>query len=154
MIVISYEIDSSLVTKRTHNKLMRKLHRQAMSRIRFSYWPRHFERNTDTAPGGAYGYEKRSKRWQQRKARTVGHQKPLVFSGRMRRHILGNARIAATATRGTITARNYFPMRSQRRDEVEAVSDQERRGLIDRMGRDYVLLAKRPEYQRKRKRKG
>ena len=119
---------------------MRKINRQTMTRIRFQFWPKHFERNPETAPGGAYGYEKRTRKYQISKAKRAGHQKPLVLSGRMKQAVLSGAKITATAKRGRIKARNYFPMTVQRRSEVEAVSPREQKILVERAGRDYVRL--------------
>lgn len=152
MLTIAYEIQSSLVTKRTHNKIMRKVNRQAMTRHR-QRLPLHFQRNSKTTPGGAYGYEKRNKRYQIRKAKQQGHQKPLVFTGRLKQSILSNVRITATAGRGRLKTRGYFPMRTQRRSEIEAIAPDERREMVARAERDYYRLARRPEFQRKRRKK-
>lgn len=146
-------ITSSLVTARTHGQLMRKLNRQAMTRIRFGFLQRHFENNQFTRPGGPYGYKARTARYQIRKAKTKGHQKPLVFSGRMLATMTSSARITATQKGGRLTLRNYYAMTTQRRSEVENLAESEREEIVQRMERDYVRLAARPEYQRIRRRK-
>lgn len=149
MIAMTVQMRSSLVTKRGHNQIMRRLNRQFMTRVRDNL-PRHFERNTKTAPGGAYGYEKRGKRYQIRKAKTKGHQIPNVFTGRLKQAIMSNVKITATAGRGRLRTRGYFPMKTQRRSEIETIAPDEKRDLMSRMGRDYALLAQRSEYQKKK----
>lgn len=146
-------IESNLVNKRTHGVLMEKLNRQAMTRIRFNYLPRHFQVNENTRPGGGYGYTARTGRYQIRKAKTKGHQKPLVWSGKMLISIMSSSRITATQKVGNLYVRNYMPMSPQRRSEVENLAPAERVEITERLQRDYVRLAALPQYQRKRRRK-
>ena len=150
--LIKVDVESSLMNKRNHNKAMRQLFRESMEDIRDDYWPKHFESNSETRPGGGYGYEPRGRGYQIYKAKSKGHQKPLVLSGRMKESILSGPRITATSKGGKIRSRNYFPMTLQRRQEIEAVSDEERRELAKQLEEKYVRLANRPEFQRKRKR--
>lgn len=152
MLAIDVTIESELVTKRGHKQIMRKLIRQSLTRVRQNL-PRHFERNSKTTPGGAYGYEKRKRDYQMRKAKVKGHQKPLVFTGKLKTAIQSNVKITATSTRGRLKTRGYFPMTAQRRNEIEAISMDEIQDLRARMVRDYRVLADRSEFKRKRKRK-
>jgi len=55
--------------------------------------PRHF----DTAAGARYGYKPRKRRYQIRKAKSKGHQKPLVWSGRLQKDIRSFASVTGTA---------------------------------------------------------
>ena len=65
----------------------------------------------------------------------------------MKQSMLANVVITATASRGRLRTRNYFPMKTERRREIETISREERAELVARAGRDYVLLATRPECQ-------
>lgn len=145
-----FSIRTRLVSVANHKKLMRKLNRQALARIRDLYWPRHFQVRPETRPGGAYGYEKRSRQWQIKKAAVKRHQKPLVWSGQSAIQIRQNARITATANRGRLRSSTHYRRNAARIREMEAVSSQEQRELAARAGRDYARLAQRPEYKSQR----
>lgn len=147
MITLAITVESSLLTKRGHGKLMRELLREAAEEHRDQRLPRHFERNADTAPGGAYGYEKRTAKYQRRKAKQVGHQIPLVLTGRLRSAIQANVRITATQFRSRLTTRGYFPMKTELRREIEVISPYERSETIGLMGLKYPVYAKREEFQ-------
>lgn len=147
MIALDMTLESNLFNKRGHKKVMRQLLREMIERHHREKLPRHFERNADTAPGGAYGYAKRTAKYQKRKARQVGHQIPLVLTGRLRDHIQSNVRITATATRARLTTRGYFPMRTEMRAEIETLSRVEISEMRGLMGLKYVDAAKRPEFQ-------
>lgn len=150
---LKIEISDNVLTARAHKQVMRKLYRQAGTRIRFEYFPKHFENRSETRPGGAYGYEKRSKKYQIGKARRKGHQRPLVYSGRMKQAILANTKITSTPTRGTVKARNYFPMKVERRQEIEAISAAEANELAKRMERDYTRYANSSEFSQFRRKR-
>lgn len=151
MLAIAYEITSSTVTPRTHRTLMRRLNRQLLARQRDVNFPKHFENRPETRPGGAYNYEPRTKRYQIRKARAKGHQLPNVWTGRTRLLVRANAKITATANGGRLRTSTHFPRNAVRRQELEVVSVAEQKEHAERAGRDYVRLAGRPEYQRKRR---
>ena len=153
--ITDVRINSDLFTKRGHKIVLRKLLREMIERHRDEKLPRHFERNADTAPGGGYGYEKRTAKYQKRKARQVGHQTPLVLTGRLKDFIKSNARITATASRARMTARGYFPMRTAMRGEIERYSRVELSEMKALMQLKYADAARRPEFQdhlRQRKR--
>lgn len=147
MIAISITLQSSLLTKRGHSRLMRDLLKEAMEEHRDKKLPRHFERNADTAPGGAYGYAARTAKYQRRKAKQVGHQIPLVLTGRLRQAIQSNVKITATQHRSRLTTRGYFPMKTQMRQEIEAISPFERSEMFGLLGLKYANYAKKPDYQ-------
>lgn len=147
MIALAITMESSLLTKRGHARLMRDLLREAMEEHRDRNLPKHFQRNADTAPGGAYGYAARTAKYQKRKARQVGHQIPLVLTGRLRDTIQRNVRITATQHRARLTTRGYFPMRVAMRKEIETMSPFEQSEMIGLLGLKYSAYAKKPEYQ-------
>lgn len=153
MMILNMTLESNLFTKRGHKTVVRKLLRESMERHRDVKLPRHFDRNADTAPGGAYGYAKRTAKYQRRKAKRKGHQKPLVLSGRLKDHVLAQSRITATATRTRLYARSYFPMRVQMRKEIESISKLEQSEMRGLMGLKYLDAAKRPEFQEFRRRR-
>ncbi len=82
-----------------------------------------------------------------------GHQIPLVFTGKLKRTIISNARVTATKDRGRLQARGYFPMTAQRRAEIEVVSNREEQLLAQEYEKDYEQMANQPRFRRKRKRK-
>lgn len=153
MLAIDARMESRLLTKRGHNKMMRVLLMEAMQEHRYNALPSHFERNSKTAPGGEYGYSKRTAKYQKRKARMKGHQIPLVFSGRLKSEIVGNVKITATSKRSRLRTRGYFPMKTQLRSEIEIIPRSEQTEMKQTMGQkyaDYAKLRSFQEFQRKR----
>ena len=150
MIAISYDIKSTLVTKRTHARLMRLVNRNTITELRDRILPDKF-----TAAGAReYAYEKRAKGYQIRKAQTKGHQRPLEFTGRLKRTFQSSFRITATATRAKLRARSPFPLSTERRRELEAISDQDSRQLELAAVKQSTRLANKPQFQRKTRRRG
>jgi len=151
------EWNEDLVTERTHKRILRQVNREIGVLHRNKTLKKHFENNPDTRSGGAYGYEARTKKYQIRKARKKGHQRPLVFSGEMRRTVLGTSRVTATKDHWRVYARTGKTLnpelRRQITDELEAVSEREIDQYISLMQRRYTMLANRPENRRKRKKK-
>jgi hypothetical protein len=117
----------------------------------------HFKNNPKTAPGGAYGYEKRSDRYEKRKLRKKGHNLPNVLSGKTRNEFGNNARagkgITATQDRARWTLRNYFPLNAQRRKELEAITEDERKEIAFDVRGFYVSFVLDPKNRRQRQRK-
>lgn len=166
VLAFQIQMEESLVTKRGHKRIMNKLNRQTLARHRDRELPKHFERNAMTSPGGAYGYKRRTLKYNRYKGRQKGHVKPLVFSGALRRTILATAKVRATASGGSLratgprvtdegTGRSYWLLqfRKESREEIEAISPNEEKLMARRFARDYARYAERPEFQRKRKRK-
>lgn len=132
-------IQMRLFTARGHNQIMNRIHRDTMETIRNELLPFHFM----TSAYGRYpnAFVKRSKRWQMIKARVVHHQRPNEWTGALRRAVLLESVVRATATRGTFTAKapqdskvltgpragqlQRRPLTEQRRKEMEVVSDAE-----------------------------
>ena len=148
---ITVQYDASLVTVRSHNRIMNQLYREAMEHHKQVVLPRHFENVPETRPHSAYGYAPRSRRWKKRKARE-GHdpERPLVYKGLMRTIVLRESVVRATKDHGTLTASNHYPMTAQRRKEVETLSDREVQRIAGRMQIDYVKKANSPEFARQR----
>lgn len=153
MIGIAFTITQDMISDRKARKLSRKLTRQSLARIRDFYWPQHFERNHKTAPGGGYRYAKRSRKYQIWKAKKLGHQKPMVKSGRTRTAARRNAKISATFKGGRIRSKTHYKRTPERARELEAVTEVEEHEIAQRYGRDWLRLSKRPEYQTKHRRK-
>lgn len=143
---LRFQYDTTLFTKRGHNKIMRLGNRQVARRHRDRRMRRHFENNPDTRPGGAYGYEKRSRRWQILKAKKTGTIRPLVYTGRLRASVLNTSRITATRKRWTYRARASFPLNPERRDELQAVSPKERLEDAKLLEFLYARAAKSPVF--------
>lgn len=135
-------VTQRLFTVRGHNQIMNAIHRDTMNTIKTELLPFHFM----TSAYARYPvFVKRSKRWQLIKARVVHHQRPNEWTGALRRAVLLESVVRATATRGTLEAKapqdslvlsgpragqmQRRPLTDQRRKEMEVVSDVE----IDRL---------------------
>lgn len=149
MIVVSGEITTDLVTKRTFSKIMRLVNRHTMEHLKNEMLPDKFT----VAGGREYDFEKRAKGYQIWKAKTLGHQKPLVRRGILERTVLGSGKVTATATRAKLTAKASFPLTPQRRRELEAVSTQDKAELEELRLREVTRLANKPQFRRRRKTK-
>ncbi len=147
------EIVEQGVTKRTHNKIMKKINRAAMIHHRDKRLALHYQENAKTRPGGEYGFRERSKKYNRRKMRKKGHTKPNVYSGYMQRYIRNNSRITATRNRGRFYSRNYFKMKVEARQEIEVVARSEHVEIAKEQNERYTTEANKPSNQRKRRRK-
>jgi hypothetical protein len=170
---INIDYEENLVTPRTHKQMMNYLYRDEMETHRRTILPRHFQNVPETRPGGAYGYVKRSRKWEERKAREGrGANIPNVYTGGLRDAVLKSSIIRATASGATLTAKNHdatapagsyvsngkrysnkvrFPMTEQRRKEIEAISRREIERMVKRMKATYLRLASLPKFRRKRR---
>lgn len=151
------EWNEDLVTERTHARMLKQVNREIGVLHRNRTLKKHFENNAETRPGGAYGYEARTKKYQIRKAKKQGHQKPLVFTGDMQRVVTGTSRVTATQHRWRVYARTgkrlTLQLGQQIKDELEAVAEAEISHYISLMGKRYAQLSNRPENRRKRRKK-
>ncbi len=110
--------------------------KQAMLQWHRRIAPEHFT----TAAVGRYGYQKRAKGYQIRKARRFGHTRPLVYRGRLRAEVLRRIRVMTyrykrkSKIKGSMHGRVlnfYAPGRVRSRDlpdlraEIVAVTDAE-----------------------------
>jgi hypothetical protein len=145
---------------RAHAQVMNEIHRDTMFYIRDMFLPFHF--STEAYRRYPSVFEKRSKRWQLFKARTVHHQRPNVFTGALRQAVMETVP-RATATRGTFHAQAPMdsvvkygrlagktirrPLNEQRRKELEFVSHDEIEFLAQRMADQYVAASFDPRWQ-------
>jgi hypothetical protein len=152
--IIGGQVALVMFNMRGHNKVMNENHRETMHQIRTLYLQFHFMTAAYSRYPGRFA--KRSARWQKIKARTVHHQRPNEWTGDLRRSVLTESTIRATATRGSLTAkapetsvikrgpkagqRIRRPLTEQRRSEMEHVSDLEIAEQSERM-RDYYVAA-------------
>jgi hypothetical protein len=154
MIAFSSTIETELLTKRGISQISRQANRLEMVSHKVNRLPLHFQNVPESRPGGAWGYKARSRKYQIRKARKHGHQKPLVFSGELEQAVLRSAKVTATATRGRISARGSRKsnLTTQFRDEIEAISSREEQRAAENWGTTFTTLASDSRYQKKRKR--
>lgn len=153
MSIITFQITEDLVTKRTHARIMREVLRTSMLRHRDHRLGKHFKDIAETRPGGGYHYEQRNPEYVKAKLKRKGHRRPLVWSGRTMRFVRNNSRITATQKRARLTARNYFPLTLQRREEIEAFTPREKQEVEQGIQRLYLKEAAKPENRRRRKRR-
>ena len=128
-IKIGTRIETRLVDQRTLNRISNKSFRKVMETHKRDRLPEHFEENEKTRPGGAYGYEKRQEEYTKFKFQKKGHRIPLVLSGRMRSRAIKYSKVKATAKLGRLTIRIGHPIHAQQRDEIEAITSQERQDI-------------------------
>lgn len=141
------DVQTKLYTARGHAKVMRHVLRNRMEFWKSEMLPTHFQNNELTRPGGGYGYEARSAKYQIRKARKYGHQRPLVRTGRLEGVVRANSTITATQHKATFRAKGYFPMTQQMRREIEVVTPGQQRVLVSGAKDLYVRAAGEPEFQ-------
>ncbi len=67
--------------------------------------PRHFDQDA----GKRYHYGKRKKKYMMRKAREKGHQKPLVYTGDMKAHLIRGIRLNPLKTKAQASGRMRGP---------------------------------------------
>jgi len=153
MIVLEIGIETTMLTARGIRDISRTVNRLEMTNFRNERLPRHFENNADTKGGGAYGYRVRTKGTQIKKAKEFGTTAPLVRKGTLRQRVLATAKITATDTRGTMKARasTRTPISQDVVREIEAVSDEEARGIAKRWGETFAVLATQPKFKRKKR---
>jgi hypothetical protein len=151
---ITFEVNEDLCTERGHRRIMNQLLREEMEHHRDARIPKHFDGSPETTAGvGGYGYKARSRKYQRQKLKKFGHNTPLVYSGRLRDSIRQSSKITATANRCSWKARSYFPLKPERRAEIEAVSNRERIEIAKSVEKKYAEQAARPENRRQRRRR-
>lgn len=142
------------LTDVVHKRIMRQVMEATGQRHVTRRVGKHFQRNRETTPGGAYGYARRSKRTKAVKRRRGGDpNRPNYRTGEMMRHVQNNSKLTRTRDRWTWTARSPFALNLQRRLELEAISRDEIASDTKFMETEYVRLARLPGNVRKRKRK-
>ena len=156
MIDFQIEIDSSMVTKAGHKKLMKRLNRTVMTRHAVKRLPRHFEVVPETRAGvGGYRYRARFKEYIDRKERKYRHRKPNVLTGKLRQAVLSRVKITATQYHGTLSTRGTaeHPLAEWQKREIETVSNRERKEMVRWFEKQYKRLAKTKQYKSKYRRR-
>lgn len=159
VIAFSCTVSHDGVTKAGHAKIMKQLNLGWITRHRDDRLPLHFIDTPANRPGGGYGVRARTSKWNKEKVRS---QKGItsvpvanVFTGELAESVLSKAKITATqhrarlVTRGTPTHR----LTNWQRKEIASVSMAERKQEAKRAKKDYVALARSPQYKAKRRRK-
>ncbi|MBR9800263.1 hypothetical protein GYB59_00555 [bacterium] len=149
--IIKIDVEQAEIPKRQHSQFMRDSNREVMTRHRDKRLGKHYKNIPETQPGGDYGYTKRGEKYLKKKRRKKGHDRPLEYTGHMKRTVRNNSRITATQTRARFVAKNYYKMTDQRRKEIEAISTEEQREIADETGVAYWQKASRAMFERKKK---
>ena len=147
---ISY--NSDLVTPRSHRKILNILFRETATHHRDIRLPRRFRKGPKTREGGEFGFGMRTRRYQIRKRRKWGHLNPNVWTGKTRA-LARVAKVRATAKGSRIYFRGHFPLTSERRDEMERVSQPEQKADAKTMTRRYGELSRMKRFRRQRRRR-
>ncbi len=139
-------VQSTLLTKRSIEQISRIAGRLTMLEHR-NRFPGHFVPTAVTK----YGYAKRSKKYMIRKARRQGHQNPLVFTGGLRTAIMANAKVTATKDRATLRTKGNtgHQLQPQYRKELEAITTDEHRQMVDLYERTFVVLASSGKFKKR-----
>lgn len=147
--ILSINLTSDLVTKATLNRIRRAVNGDAGDWIIETVVPAKFTRSA-YHEGTA---QRRTRKYRERKMRKVGHDIPLVLTGRMRSEVTRSAKRTATANGGRVKLRNYFPMSGEMRGELETLSPRQTQRLARRMERQFEREVNDPANRRKRKRR-
>lgn len=148
MIPLIVKVTATLPRKRDLNRIRNVCNRAAGIEVR-DLLPLHFEAGAQQR----FRYQFRSKQYNRRKQRIFGHQKPLVFTGRMRQSVLRTARVTATSKGAKVQANTgtrgfrSAEWRRQRKLELEAVTKQQQRTISDNYSKRFTELAQLPEFQ-------
>lgn len=137
------------VTVRTHARIVRDVLKESMVDHLEHRMPGHFEQGAERK----YNYRKRSSKYLKRKLRKVGHQIPLVYTGRTKRDLIASKhRITGTQHKARLYYRNYFPLKNDQRIEIEKVLLSEVRDIAKFVARRYAQECRKPHNQIKRRR--
>lgn len=139
--------DETLVTQRTHARMLRDNVRSAIYYHRDVVLPRHFT----LAGARKYKYSPRSQRTKIKKYKKYKHQLPNVMTGKMREIVLSQSKVTGTQYGGRLYCKNYFPLDARRRYEIEQVTADEEQGTAKRIEKGYAKSVKDPNNQRKRR---
>lgn len=124
MIVLNYRFEMPSWLKRSAVNQLLKLGMYHVAK----YWHSHILPKHFTASGAAeYRYRKRKAKYQQRKKRQVGHNKPLTYKGTLERRLRASSgvRISATSRKATLTLGAGRATYRQRDKELTAVSSRD-----------------------------
>ncbi len=147
-------VDEFGLSPRPHAKIMREVMRETGNRHATQRIKRHFQRNKWTTPGGPYGYAKRTGRTLNRKRKLgVDPFRPNYQTGKLYAAILASSQLTATQYKWTWKGRNNYPLKADRRRELQAISRDEITEDTTLMGRLYVQKARALSKTRIRRRK-
>jgi hypothetical protein len=153
MLSIEIQIKRFQLTARAHARLMREINRRTMERQRDERLFKHFE-NVAYAEYQAKARGSKYNQWKLRSKR-IGHTRPNVKTGRLRRAVLKNCKITATqygsklTTHGTVKSR----LANWQKREIAKLSKAEIRQERKRQASEYRRGALSPEYRRTRQRR-
>ena len=155
MFVLQSQIDSSLFTARGLLIASREGMRLSLLEHRVERLPERFAGGTGTKPGNKYQFRRRSAKYNRRKLRKFGHQKPLVFTGELRDSVLRTARVTATSRQADLKASGSRKSRlsAEMRREIEFIPPSEEAMFRRTMHETISFLAKDPRLQRQRQRR-
>lgn len=138
------------LTPRNHAKLMREVNRNVMIRHQYQRMPDHFEEiayikyNARPRSEATNKYKRRNKK--------IGHIKPNVRFGHLKKSVFANIKITATQNGAKLTTRGTTKSRLQgwQLRELQTMSPAEKQLENKRMAREYKAGATSAKYMRKR----
>lgn len=144
-----FTFDENLITPLRHKQLMNTLLRREMEKHRDQRLAKHFAIGANFK----YSYKPITAGYSIKKKKLVHHLIPMVLTGRLRDVIQQTSKVTATATRGRLYARGYFPMKDEFRAQIERVLPIEELDMAKNIGRNYQMLVATTVWGRKRSRK-
>jgi hypothetical protein len=157
VLLTSIEVTQVGVSQRKLGQILKEGMRRMAQNHRLVTMGKHFQKNAETTPGGAYGYVPRSARYLARKLARFGTDDPNVRTGRLKRSVRNNSMVTATQDRSRLTIKTpqqgdgRRPLTDQRRSELEAITPAEVKDA-QKLGREYVTReSAKPANQLKRK---
>jgi hypothetical protein len=153
MYAIETQIKRWSLPKRKHSQLMKAINRNVMERHARNNLPNHFVESAYEE----YNARPRTEKYNRMKMRTrgIGHIRPNVRSGVLRRTVLKNVEITATQYGSKLKTRGEVKHRMQtwQKREIAVISHKEIEQHRKRSASDYKRGALSPKYSRKRKRR-
>lgn len=150
---IEAQIKRAGLTSRAHARLMREINRRVMERQRDQRLPLHFE----NVAYSEYEARPRSQKYNAMKMRAkyIGHTRPNVKTGRLKRTVLKNARITATQYGAKLILKGSVRSRlpAWQKKEIAHINKKELRQERKRMASEYKHGATSSQYSRKRTRR-
>lgn len=142
-----YEFDDDLIEPRKHRTLKGKLMRDMGHLHKDVTLMKHFMLGADKR----YGYASRTKRYMKKKAAIMHHQIPLVYTGLLKSVVRLIGKVEATADFWRYTAKSYFPMKEERKREIEIILPDEVTRYCRWLTSHYVAAL--PQYARKKRKR-
>jgi len=139
------------LTPRNHAAVMREVNRNVMVRHQYERLPGHFEE----VAYSEYQARPRTTKYTARKQKKFGHNRPNVYTGRLRKSVLNKVKITATqhVARLTTSGTTRSRLQNWQLREIQTISDAEQALENKRMARDYKRMATSARYARKRKKR-